>query len=245
MITYDYSKLINLKRYQLGNVPYGESLYECRTTGQIALTYDDGPYSYTAELLNILKEAGAKATFFVTGSNLAKGPIDDESLPWANLIRRMHREGHQVAGHSWTHPDLQLLSETDRRNEMYRLELALSKILGVIPTYMRPPYSSCEDSCLATMKALGYRVVYFDLDTDDYNHVLPDQIHDSVVIATGSIEAVDPKKGSILSIAHDIHPLTVSNLTVAMLKVIKNNGLKTVTVGECLGDATSYWYRKV
>ncbi|EPS40850.1 hypothetical protein H072_5284 [Dactylellina haptotyla CBS 200.50] len=241
----DYTKLINLRRYYLGNVPYGEAIFGCHTTGQIALTFDDGPYEYTTELLDILKAGKAKATFFITGSNLAKGPIDDESLPWANIIRRMYREGHQIAAHSWTHPDLQSLSEIDRRNEMYRLELALSNILGFVPAYMRPPYSSCDGSCLATMKALGYHVIYFDLDTDDYNHVLPDQIYDSVAIATQFIEAANPRTESILSIAHDIHPLTVSNLTVAMLKVIKDNGFETATVGECLGDGSSHWYRKV
>ncbi|EWC44274.1 hypothetical protein DRE_01100 [Drechslerella stenobrocha 248] len=242
---YDFSKLIKLRRRLLGKVPYGTPIFNCRTTGQIALTYDDGPYLYTVQLLDILKAAGAKATFFITGSNLAKGPIDNESLPWANLIRRMYREGHQIASHTWTHPDLQSLSESNRRNEMYRLELALSRILGFFPAYMRPPYSSCGDQCHATMLALGYRVIYFDLDTDDYNHALPDQIHDSVVIATQGIEAVKPRSGSILSIAHDVHPLSVSNLTVAMLRVIKENGFKTVTVGECLGDPESHWYRKL
>ncbi|KAK6344343.1 hypothetical protein TWF696_007982 [Orbilia brochopaga] len=242
---YDYTKLIQLKRYLLGKTPYGTPIFDCQAPGTIALTYDDGPFDYTVQLLDILQAARAQATFFITGSNLAKGPIDNEDLPWANIIRRMYREGHQIASHTWTHPDLQTLSESDRRNEMYRLELALSRLLGVIPTYMRPPYSNCEDSCLATMKALGYRVIYYNLDTDDFDHVLPDQIHDSVVIATQGIEAVDVRTGSILSIAHDIHPLTVSNLTVAMLDVIRRKGFKTVTVGECLGDPSSHWYRKV
>ncbi|KAK6529408.1 hypothetical protein TWF281_008584 [Arthrobotrys megalospora] len=241
----DYSKLVNLKRYKLGRLPYGEPIYECRTTGQIALTFDDGPYLYTKRLLDILKDSGAKATFFITGSNLAKGSIDDPALPWASLIRRMYREGHQIAAHTWTHPDLETLSESSRRREMYRLELAFSKILGKIPTYMRPPYSSCEDSCLATMKILGYHVIYFDLDTDDYNHILANQIQDSVKIATDIIRTVDPRTASIISIAHDIHPLSVLKLTVEMLKVIKAKGFQTVTVGECLGDARSYWYRSL
>ncbi|KAF3919467.1 hypothetical protein ABW21_db0206506 [Orbilia brochopaga] len=139
----------------------------------------------------------------------------------------MYREGHQIASHTWTHPDLQVLSESDRRNEMYRLELALSRLIGVIPTYMRPPYSSCEESCLATMKTLGYRVIYYDLDTDDFDHTLPNQIHESIVIATQAIEAENPRTGNLLSIAHDIHPLTVSELTVAMLEVIKRRGFKS------------------
>ncbi|KAK6510545.1 hypothetical protein TWF506_009650 [Arthrobotrys conoides] len=241
----DYSKLISLKRYRLGKIPYGEPIYGCRSTGQIALTFDDGPYHYTKRLLDILKAAGVNATFFITGANLGKGSIDDPALPWKSLIRRMYREGHQVAAHTWTHPDLESLSESGRRNQMHRLEYAFSKILGKIPTYMRPPYSRCEGACLDTMKDLGYHVIYFDLDTEDYSHILPSQIKDSIKIATDIIQAVDPKVSSILSIAHDIHPLSVIRLTVEMIKVIKDRGFEPVTVGKCLGDAPSHWYRQV
>ncbi|KAK6511719.1 hypothetical protein TWF481_000625 [Arthrobotrys musiformis] len=172
----DYSTLIGLKRYKLGRLPYGEPIYGCQTRGQIALTFDDGPYYYTARLLDILKAAKVNATFFITGGNLGKGHIDDPALPWKSLIRRI-----------WTHADLSTLPESRRREEIHRLEYAFSKILGKIPTYMRPPYSNCDDSCLATMGDLGYHVIYFDLDTEDYLHRLPNQIKDSIKIATDAI----------------------------------------------------------
>lgn len=59
------------------------------------------------------------------------------------LCRRMYNSGHQVASHTWSHPDLCNITSAQRRNEMYKNEMALRNILGVIPTYMRPPYSSC------------------------------------------------------------------------------------------------------
>lgn len=57
--------------------------------------------------------------------------------------RRMYTEGHQVASHTWSHPDLCNITSDQRKNEMYKNEMALRNIIGVIPTYMRPPYSSC------------------------------------------------------------------------------------------------------
>ncbi|WJH35220.1 polysaccharide deacetylase family protein [Paenibacillus sp. CC-CFT747] len=63
--------------------------------GQIALTFDDGPDPvYTPRLLDLLKERGIRATFFVLGSKAEKHP---------DLIRRMHEEGHQIGIHNYTH----------------------------------------------------------------------------------------------------------------------------------------------
>ncbi|KAK6353943.1 hypothetical protein TWF730_008363 [Orbilia blumenaviensis] len=247
----DYSKLIDLKRDRLGNLPYGEPIYECRTRGQVALTFDDGPYKYTEDLLNILKAAKVNATFFITGSNLEKGAIDNPDLPWASLIRRMDREGHQIATHNWANPNIDIFPDSLRRQEIHRLEYAFSKILGKIPTYIRPPTytrppdSSCGNSCLATLKELGYHVVYFDLDTEDYTHNLVGQIEGSIQIALERIYGTNPKKSSILSIAHDIYQRSVTMLTIEMLKAIKAKGFEGVTVGKCLGDSPSNWYRNV
>lgn len=100
----------SIARPTLGSVPYGADIYDCNVAGQAALTYDDGPYIYTAELLDLLKEYNAKATFFITGINLGKGSIDSEATGYPALIRRMAAEGHQIASHTWSHADLSTVS---------------------------------------------------------------------------------------------------------------------------------------
>ena len=57
-----------------------------------------------------------KTTLLTTSGPV--GRIDDPSLPWAAMIKRMITDGHQVASHSWSHADLSLLNETDRTEEM-------------------------------------------------------------------------------------------------------------------------------
>jgi hypothetical protein len=89
---------------------------------------------------------------------LGKGQIDNASLAWPALIqyvaqlsslsslilaRRMYNGNHQVASHTWSHLDLCNITSYQRKNEMWKNEMALRNIIGVIPTYMRPPYSDC------------------------------------------------------------------------------------------------------
>lgn len=217
------------------------------TPGTIALTYDDGPQkNYTNHILDIFKSYNAKATFFITGNNLAKGEIDTDA-DFTATIKRMYSDGHQIASHTWTHLDLSAISAVDRKNQMYKNEMALRNILGFFPTYMRPPYSSCDSpsGCESDMANLGYHVIYFDVDTDDYEQDDPKKIQNSKNWFRGNITAGGATSASSdwLSISHDIHAQTAYNLTEYMLSTLTGLGYKAVTVGECLGDASSNWYR--
>ena len=59
------------------DVPYGTILTHCTVPGVVALTFDDGPFTHTSHVLDLLDQYGAKATFFINGANYAFG-IDDE-----------------------------------------------------------------------------------------------------------------------------------------------------------------------
>jgi hypothetical protein len=159
----------NIPRTKLGSVLYGgDGIYVCEKPGQIAITYDDGPYIYTDELMDLFASYKFKATFFMTGINLYKGSIDDESTKWPAMLRRMVKDGHQLASHTWSHQDLSAITQAQRYEQMVKLEMAMSNVVGKFPTYMRPPYSSCTaaSGCQKDMADLGYHVSYFDLDTD-------------------------------------------------------------------------------
>lgn len=196
--------------------------------------------------MDVFKTYNAKATFFITGNNINKGQID-ETAEFKASIQRMQTEGHQIASHTWTHLDLSAINEADRRNQMYKNEMALRNIVGFIPTYMRPPYSSCtaESGCEKTMADLGYHVTYFDVDTDDYNQDSPNQIQNSKNWFRGNITAggASASNSDWLSIGHDIHEQTAYNLTDYMLSTLTQLGYKAVTVGDCLGDPKENWYR--
>ncbi|ODH20003.1 hypothetical protein ACO22_06019 [Paracoccidioides brasiliensis] len=233
-------------RDQIGEVPYAYNpIYRCIVPNMVALTYDDGPNIYTSDLLDILDSYGAKATFFVTGINSNKGPIDDPNLPWKNLIQRMFEGNHQIASHTWGHQDLESLSAEQRRDQMIMNEMALRNIFGGFPTYMRPPYSKCSDEsgCVQSMNDLGYHITYFDVDTDDYNNAPPGLIQRSKDIFNNAMNAAEPSRRPLLVIAHDVHQQTVYSLTPYMLERLYAAGYRAVTLGECLGDSPENWYR--
>ncbi|RYC86268.1 hypothetical protein BFJ63_vAg10910 [Fusarium oxysporum f. sp. narcissi] len=236
---------INIARPKVGSIPYGEAIYDCEVNGGIALTYDDGPYTYTEDLLNLLDEYNAKATFFITGRNLGKEAINDPATPWPNLIKRMINSGHQIGSHTWSHQRLTQLSKPKFWNQMIYNEIALSDILGYFPTYMRPPYSASNTTTDAWLGELGYHITYFNLDTEGYLHDSPSLIDTSKEIWDNAVEGKDPKTTTWLDIEHDPVYQSVYNLTEYMLKSLNHNGFKTVTVGECLGDPKDNWYRMI
>ncbi|KAH0603297.1 uncharacterized protein H6S33_007619 [Morchella sextelata] len=196
---------------------------------------------HTPRLLEILRLRGIKATFFITGNNLSKGQMDDRSTAWPSVISRAYNEGHQIASHTWDHRDLNTLTETERQYQMTRNEQAF--LIGRYPTYMRAPFIQCNRECLRTMERLGYHVVVWDLNTDDYNNVTPELIQRSKDNVDTALEGLNSNYNSLLSIAHDIHDQTVNNLTDYQITAGYQRGYRYVTVGECLGDPQSNWYR--
>ncbi|MFI5346468.1 MAG: polysaccharide deacetylase family protein [Elusimicrobiota bacterium] len=98
---------------------------------EVALTFDDGPSPYTAQVLDVLKKNRVRATFFLCGEN---------ALRYPELVRRIRAEGHQIGNHTYSHPYLYLMSEAAIASEIDRTQDVLQKITGARPTLFRPPF---------------------------------------------------------------------------------------------------------
>ncbi|KAJ4304594.1 hypothetical protein N0V90_000120 [Kalmusia sp. IMI 367209] len=205
--------------------PAGQVITKCSSPGQIALAYDDGPYQYTQKLADILSNGGAKGTFFVTGT--LYGCIYNQKTALQNAFKA----GHQIASHTWTHPHIGSLSASALTTEMTKLETALVNIIGVKPTYMRPPYLETGGSVLSTMKTLGYRVITDDVDAEDWNGKTPAQ-------SEAKFQAAGASGNGHIPLMHETYQGTVETLTPWLINWAKTNNLKLVTVAECLGDPT-------
>jgi peptidoglycan/xylan/chitin deacetylase (PgdA/CDA1 family) len=125
---------------------------------------------------------------------------------------------------------------------MTRLEKALIDILGFYPSYLRPPFASCDWDCQADMAELGYHVLNFDVDTKDYENASPAAIQTSIDKFAWAISG-DPALSSYIVLSHDVYAQTTDTLLRFMLETIEREGFKAVTVGECLGDPVQNWYR--
>ncbi|POS71792.1 polysaccharide deacetylase [Diaporthe helianthi] len=231
--------LADLPRPELGNVPYGELITTCNEPWTVALTFDDGPWYYTEDLLDILRDYEAVATFFVCGGNMGgDGQITDHGHP--QLLQRMVNEGHQVGTHTWAHSDLSTVGEDAIVDQLLLNEQALVQALGRIPTYFRPPYFSTNDDVLDTVGSLGYHVINADVDTNDWKGDY-DAARQAFSQAVHGGQG-DGAGGKIV-LAHDIHDRTVHELAAFMIEQARNAGFRLVTVGECMGDPEQNWYR--
>ncbi len=234
-----------MSREKIGNVPYGGAgIYHCTSPGVIALTFDDGPYNFTASVLATLAKYNVTATFFINGNSLGKGQIDDPTTHWPHILRDMHAAGHQLASHTWTHQDLTSLSIPLLQNQVIYNEMAFRNIFGWIPIYLRPPYGYCTGptTCADYLDSMGYHIIYWDVDTKDYLNDDPTLIVNSENYFAGNIS--NPAQGhSYIPLAHDIHQQTALTLVAYMLDTLNARGYKVATIGECLGDLQANWYR--
>jgi peptidoglycan/xylan/chitin deacetylase (PgdA/CDA1 family) len=82
------------KKMKKRTIPVGSIITTCTQPGQIALTFDDGPYIYTANVLQQLDAAGHKATFFMNGQNY------DSIYNYEPQLQQMIAEGHQIGAHT-------------------------------------------------------------------------------------------------------------------------------------------------
>lgn len=126
---------------------------------RVALTFDDGPSQYTPQILDILRKHGARATFFLIGYSVSGGK---------NTIRRAVAEGHEIAGHSWSHPDLTRLSAGAIRGQLQRWENSVEPLIGGRARNFRPPYGAINKTARSVINSMGYRVILWTADTNDW-----------------------------------------------------------------------------
>lgn len=129
----------------------------------ISITFDDGPHSiYTPKLLDMLAEKDVDVTFFVLGQKLA------ESSSQLNLLKRAYDEGHEIASHTYSHPNLKNLSASKIQEEFAKTDALIEKTIGKKPILFRPPYGSYNQ---AVSEASGKAAVLWSIDSRDWDHI--------------------------------------------------------------------------
>lgn len=128
---------------------------------EIYLTFDEGyENGYTAQILDVLKEYGVTAAFFVTGPYL-EGQQE--------LVRRMIDEGHIIGNHTVHHPNLAECDESKIAEELDGLNEKCEQIYGVKMTYMRPPEGAYSEYSLAVTQKLGYKTILWSHAYKDWD----------------------------------------------------------------------------
>ncbi|KQL46147.1 chitooligosaccharide deacetylase [Brevibacillus choshinensis] len=142
----------------------GEIVWEVPTNTKVmALTFDDGPDpQYTAQIAELLKQYNAKATFFVVGSRVKSFP---------EVARQLAKEQHELANHTYSHPDVRRISNARLQTEMEKTQEIIYESTGIRPQLFRPPGGYYSDSVVNVAKREGFLVVMWSWhqDTRDWS----------------------------------------------------------------------------
>lgn len=147
-------------------------------TGVAALTFDDGPDpTWTPIVLDILREKGVSATFFVLGSR---------AETYRGLIEREVAEGHSVQDHSWSHaPNFGSLNDDEVRSELLETARLIESITGRRPTFFRPPQGAMSPAIESMAIGNGFRIVLWNVDPQDWAGRNSDEIYAKVTNGLG------------------------------------------------------------
>ncbi|KAJ3052955.1 Carbohydrate esterase 4 protein [Rhizophlyctis rosea] len=209
---------------------------KCKNPNTVAFAWDDGTTQYQQSIIDQFNAAGFKTTFFTTGK-LYNCIYNDGAV---QSLRNAYASGHQIASHTWSHPDMASLTADQQKAEILKLDDALSKIIGAKPTYFRPPYLSSGTGLRTVLKDLGFHgEVQMNIDTQDWNGFSANQSYDAVV---AGIQGAD--KGGIV-LAHEFYNSSANDLLPRVINYAKANGINLVTVAECVGDDVANMYREV
>jgi peptidoglycan-N-acetylglucosamine deacetylase len=201
------------------------------TTNEIGLTFDISWGETTAEpILNILKEKGVHATFFL-------------SSPWAakheNLVKRMVAEGHEIASHGNRHVDLNTLSPGELEREILSSQEVLEKLSGKKVSLLRPPNGAYDNKVISVANNLGYNVIQWSVDSLDWKRPGPEAVINNVLNGIRNGHGAQPGD-IILFHASDSAPDTIKALPVVIDRLRAKN-YSLIPVGQLLKNASSTW----
>lgn len=183
---------------------------------KISLTFDVAwENSNTQELIDILDEYDARATFFVTGDWCDRYPED---------VKAFSDAGHEIANHSDQHPHVSGINVNDLITDTKAASLKIEDITGKAPTLYRAPYGEYDNSLITTVQGMGMNVIQWDVDSIDWKEPTPEEIVKKV---TGGV-----KSGSIVLFHNDLENTTQALPQV--LEQLSGEGYEFVPVGELI-----------
>ncbi len=177
----------------------------------IALTFDDGPSGEkTNQLVDILEQNKAHATFFMVGNRMEDG---------AAVIRNVLNKGNEIGSHSYAHKNMKrqkledVISGEETTKEIYR------NITGQELIYTRPPYGNVTNSIKESLNTI---FITWNIDTEDWLHRNKDYIVNHIM------EHVSD--GDII-LMHDIYDTTIEAVAEVLPKLYAE-GYQVVTISE-------------
>ena len=213
------------------------TIYHINTLDKaVALTFDDGPSPvWTPKILDELKKAGEKATFFMIGEHVEKYP---------DVARRVAEEGHEIGNHTIDHHVLVYYKMDELEKEIKDNEKIIKTITGQTTRYFRPPKACLTAKEKKKIREMGYKTVLWTLNSKDWvtfddkyiiryilNHIKPGDIilfHDSGGVFTAEGGNRNETVKTIAQLTQKLKEKGYSFVTITDLLNMKSNGLKNL-----------------
>ncbi|WP_339194596.1 polysaccharide deacetylase family protein [Solibacillus sp. FSL R5-0449] len=205
-------QVTKLRTFQL----FGALTYHAETEEKvIALTFDDGPTKNVDQLLPLLDEYNAKATFFLIGNEIEKHPEE---------AKKLFEAGHQIGNHTYSHKRMVLKSPSFIKEEIEKTDELIRSIGYTEEIDFRPPYGKKFIGLPYYLNKHNKETIMWSLDPETYYTSVNEKI--SYVL-----ENIEP--GSII-LLHPMYDQTGETLQVVetILQELKNEGYRFVTVDE-------------
>lgn len=195
----------------------------CVTSGVLAMSFDDGPSDNTGQLLQILSQKNAKATFHLTTQYLTDPNVQD-------MVQRIAAGGHLIGLRTEPSWNLFNMNDDQIKASIARQSQVMAQFIGYQPILLRLPYKGYDDRVLRAIEATGAVVTVHNLETYDYTGDANRIIKSFQV----SMSLAGPGAGNFISIQHDGVASSV-NAVPQIIDMARSMSYKLIKLDECLG----------
>ena len=201
---------------------FGEIVPRVETSEKVvALTFDDGPTpEYFDGVLNVLRERGVKATFFLMGEDAEKHP---------DLVQALIADGHELGNHTFSHPDMTLASVDKAKDEIERTDAAIRKAGYSGEIHFRPPYGKKLIGLPLYLADHDRTTITWDVEPESYSDIAKDP----KLITAHVLEKTRPGSIIILHVMYKARETSRQALP-DVIDGLQARGFRFVTVSELL-----------
>jgi len=226
----------------LTHIVNAKKIFSCVQNKTIAMTFDDGPFEYTNELVEYVKtQPDVRITFFTVAH--LHYPHADETEEIQAAMKNAHDAGFQIASHTYYHKIPE--DEDEFKKTLSDMDEFIGNVTGDRPRYFRAPKGHCEEDCQQRLDKWGYKLIQWDVDTKDWDLETSgsesQRVKDSINILKKEFAE---ERDNYLILMHDSENYTVREIAPWILEKsgMKEKGYRFVTVAECLGDKEGMYH---
>jgi peptidoglycan/xylan/chitin deacetylase (PgdA/CDA1 family) len=211
-------------------LPTGNLIFQCTRPNSFAFCIDDGDPQFAQQVIQTVRAAGIKVTFFTLGA-----PLADPTTNLSNVYKEMMADGHQIAVHSYTHPKMEGLADYNAIDWEFNSDLAVvGQLFNLKTSYFRPPFGTEGARTRYRWTVASGRtdanIVNWDVDVQDWVWAMTSTPQNQITAFQSDVD-----KGGNLVVMHYLYQSTVDYLP-QFIAYAKATGKQLMRLDQCMMD---------